>query len=151
MYSPARTTLRNPYPQWHKFFEILVAQNLRWNPYPYWHKSIKNAILCSITVVKKCCIHTNIENLDNLVQILTWILFLHFALSLAHPLETPYPLWHTYGVQNPTLRGTLPETPNLWGTEICQKYKSLLSSHICTAVNGSMHPPGIGFVSFTAN
>ena len=29
--------------------------------------------------------------------------FCHSALFLAQPLENPYPLWHTFGVQNPTL------------------------------------------------
>ena len=31
-----------------------------------------------------------------------------------------YPLWHTFGVQDPTLSGTLLETPTLCGTEIGQ-------------------------------
>ncbi len=43
--------------------------------------------------------------------------FLHSTLSLAQPLEKPYPFWHTFGVQNPTLSGTLLENPTLCGTE----------------------------------
>ncbi len=41
---------------------------------------------------------------------------------MAQPLEKPYPLWHTYGVQNLTriISGTLLETPALCGTGISQ-------------------------------
>ncbi len=45
---------------------------------------------------------------------------LHFTLSLAQPLEKPYPLWHTFDPQNRTLSGTLPENPTLSATEIGQ-------------------------------
>ncbi len=44
--------------------------------------------------------------------------FLHSALALAQPLEKKYHLWHTFGVQNPTLSGTLLENPTLCDTEI---------------------------------
>ena len=96
LYTPARTPPRNPYPQWHKFHKTLplVAQNLGWNPYPYWHKSTKKN-------TKKWFIGTNVG-------------------ALAQKLEKPYPLWHTFDVQNPTLTGTLLENPTLSGTEICQ-------------------------------
>ena len=43
IYTPARTALRNPYPQWHKICETLplLAQNLGQSPYPCWHRSTK--------------------------------------------------------------------------------------------------------------
>ena len=44
----------------------------------------------------------------------------HSVLSVAQLLEKPYPIWHTFGVQNPTLSGTLLENPTLCGTEIGQ-------------------------------
>ncbi len=46
--------------------------------------------------------------------------FWHSALFLAQPVGKPYPLWHTFGVQNPTLSGTLLENPTLCGTDIGQ-------------------------------
>ena len=46
--------------------------------------------------------------------------FLRSALSVAQPLEKPYPLWHTFCVQNPTLSGTLLENTTLCGTGLDQ-------------------------------
>ncbi len=59
-----------------------------------------------------------IENPANLLQFLT--LILHPPWQKNWKNHSPYPLWHTFGVQNPTLPDTLLENPTLCGTEIGQ-------------------------------
>ncbi len=60
MYIPAKMAPRNPYPHWHKIWEILPlpAQNVLPDPYPYWHKSTKKGTLGGITIVEKWLIGT---------------------------------------------------------------------------------------------
>ena len=70
--------------------------------YPLWHK---------INVVQKWSICTIVSQFND---------FLHSALSLAQTLTKPYPFWHTFGVQNPSLSGKLLENPTLCGTEVGQ-------------------------------
>ncbi len=50
-------------------------------------------------------------------------------------------LWHTFGVQNPTLNGTLLENSTLCGTEIGQNGTLAVLAYMCTAVNGSTPSP----------
>ncbi len=42
-----------------------------------------------------------------------------------------FPLWHTFGTQNPTLSGTLLENPTLCGTEICSVKREPRRPSIC--------------------
>ncbi len=105
LYTPARRAQQNPYPRWHRFSKSLpiVAQNLGWTP----KKVPKSGLLVQLSV-------QSTENPAHLVQ--CW----HFEFSLAQKLEKPYRLWHTFGVQNPTLTGTFLENTTLCGTEIGQ-------------------------------
>ena len=107
LYTPARMAPQNSYPHWHKICETLtlLVQNFGPNPYPYWHKSTKKGTLCGTTIVEKWLIGTNFDILHS---------------PLHNHWKKPYPFWHTFGVQNPTLSGTLLENPTLCGTEIGQ-------------------------------
>ena len=75
----------------------------------------KKSTLCG----NKCSELACWQQLDNLVRFLTFCTLPRTTTGKSFS-EKPNPFWHTFGVQNPTLSGTLLENPTLCGTEIGQ-------------------------------
>ncbi len=150
MSAPARTAPRNPYPHCHKISKTLplLAQNLGPNPYPYWHKSTKKGTLCGTTIVEQWLIGTIVGAYRRKFSQFCTI-FWHSTLSLAQLLENPYPFWHTFGIQNPTLSGTLIKTPTLYGTEVGQNGTLAILAYVyCRQWECPPPPPGNIWIVF---
>ncbi len=114
VYTTARMATRNPYPQWHKICRTLPLLAQIWARIHTLTGTNTQKIVPSVAqlVFKNGSLAQflarSTENLAN------------SALFLAQPVQKPYPLWHTFGVQDSTLSGTLLENPTLCGTEIGQ-------------------------------